>query len=228
MCAMLSVARESYVDRRGMTGSYPPIGDYALISDCHSAALVSRDGSVDWCCFDRFDARPVFARLLDWAGGGHFRLAPRAPYRTTRRYRPGTNILETCFETEGGRLVLTDCLAVRESSTAADAEAVDPYRQLIRLLRCEAGEVPVGCELEPCFDYGLTTPELRRVGPDLATVVGGADALLVQIESDLLVKRTGLSSAVGVRTLRAGEQISAVLTYARPHELRPRRLDAAT
>ena len=65
--------------------SYPPISAYALLSDCHSAALVSPDGSVDWCCFDRFDARPVFARLLDWKRGGFYRIAPRQPYRSTRR-----------------------------------------------------------------------------------------------------------------------------------------------
>ena len=68
--------------------AYPPIGDYALLSDCHSAALVSRDGSIDWGCFHRFDARPVFARLLDWSGGGHFRIAPTAPATVTRRYLP--------------------------------------------------------------------------------------------------------------------------------------------
>src|SRR5438093_9963881 len=93
---------------QGGTMSTTPIADYALISDCHSAALVSRDGSVDWCCFDRFDARPVFARLLDWSRGGHFRIGPRPPYRATRRYLPGTNILETRFETDRGSLVLTD------------------------------------------------------------------------------------------------------------------------
>jgi GH15 family glucan-1,4-alpha-glucosidase len=60
-------------------GAYPPIADHAMLSDCHSAALVSRDGSIDWCCFHRFDARPVFARLLDWSGGGHFRIAPTQP-----------------------------------------------------------------------------------------------------------------------------------------------------
>jgi hypothetical protein len=72
-------------------GAYPPIGDYALLSDCHSAALVSRDGSIDWCCFHRFDARPVFARLLDWSGGGHFRIAPTAPATVSRRYPPPTS-----------------------------------------------------------------------------------------------------------------------------------------
>jgi GH15 family glucan-1,4-alpha-glucosidase len=74
--------------------AYPPISDYALISDCHTAALVSRDGSIDWCSFHRFEARPVFARLLDWAKGGFFRIAPRDDYTAKRRYLPGTNILD--------------------------------------------------------------------------------------------------------------------------------------
>jgi alpha,alpha-trehalase len=67
---------------------YPPISDYALLSDCHTAALVSRDGSIDWCCFHRFEARPVFARILDWGKGGFFRIAPRDEYEVSRRYLP--------------------------------------------------------------------------------------------------------------------------------------------
>ena len=69
-----------------MTDPYPPISDYALLSDCHSGALVSRDGSIDWCAFHRFEARPVFARLLDWERGGFFRIAPADDYEATRRY----------------------------------------------------------------------------------------------------------------------------------------------
>src|SRR5262245_55000846 len=215
-CAMLNVAREFNSDRRGMTGSYPPIGDYALLSDCHSAALVSRDGSIDWCCFDRFDARPVFGRVLDWSHGGHFQISTVEPATATRRYLPGTNILETQFETSTGRLTLTDCLAIHEGSQADDAEAVDPYRQLVRLVRCDAGQVTVHVEFRPRFDYGLTTPQLIRVAPELATVYGGADALLVQ--SDLPGERTDLAGFSGDRTLSSGERAYAVVTYARPHE----------
>src|SRR5207247_2154801 len=86
---------------------YPPISDYALLSDCHTSALVSKDGSIDWCCFHRFEARPVFARLLDWGKGGFFRIAPRDEYEVSRRYLPDMNILETTFQTAGGVLVLT-------------------------------------------------------------------------------------------------------------------------
>ena len=138
-----------------MANPYPPIAAYALLSDSHSAALVSLDGSIDWCCFERFDARPVFARILDWSRGGHFQICPKTAYRSRRRYLPGTNIVETRFESDAGVLVLTDCLAVRE---IGDREAVDPYRQLIRLVRCVAGEVPIRVDFEPRFDYGLTTP----------------------------------------------------------------------
>ena len=197
--------------------AYPPIADYALLSDCHSAALVSLDGSIDWCCFDRFDARPVFARLLDRSRGGHFRIAPRGPHRVERRYVPGTNVLETRFETDTGVLVLTDCLAVHER---AHRDAVDPYRQLIRLLRCEKGEVSVELELEPRFDYGLTTPGVRSLSEQLAVVIGGADALVVQ--SDL-----GIHEGRGARTLCAGDSAHAVVTYARPHQVRAELLSPA-
>ncbi|MBV9547763.1 MAG: glycoside hydrolase family 15 protein [Chloroflexi bacterium] len=203
--------------------TYSPIADYALISDCHSAALVSRDGSVDWCCFERFDARPVFARLIDWSRGGHFLIRPGQPYKATRRYLPGTNVLETRFETDSGVLVLTDCLAVHESSEPSEAEAVEPYRQLIRSMRCEVGEVQVELDFQPRFDYGLTTPQITEVGPGLVAVYGGADALILQ--SDLLGEATGLAGRAGGRTLRAGERASAVLTYAFPHQLKAMRVD---
>jgi hypothetical protein len=122
-------------------GAYPPIADYALLSDCHSAALVSRDGSVDWCCFHRFDARPVFARLLDWANGGHFRIAPAGPYTVSRRYLPATNVLETRYLTQGGVLTVVDCLAIRRGPAAGDAAQTRSHHQLLRLVGCEAGQV---------------------------------------------------------------------------------------
>jgi GH15 family glucan-1,4-alpha-glucosidase len=191
--------------------AYPPISDYALLSDCHSAALVSRDGSIDWCCFDRFDARPVFSRILDWSRGGHFRIRPKCACDVERRYMPGTNVVETRFAAETGILVLTDCLAVHER---AHRDAVDPYRQLIRTATCTEGEVEVQVDFEPRFDYGLTTPRLRVLDDRMAVLVGGADALVLQ--SDLGI--------AGSHPLRAGERAHAVLTYARPHQLRPQQL----
>lgn len=205
---------------RDVSQPYPPISDYALIGDCHSAALVSRDGSVDWCSFHRFDARPVFARILDWSKGGHFRIAPAGTYTCTRRYLEGTNVLETTFITPTGKLVVTDCMAVRETSDPAP-EAVHPHHQLIRLLRCQEGEVEVGVELSPRFDYGLTVPRMETHG-DGAVVYGGADALILQ--TDLPFAQPGPCDCRGGGVLRAGERAFVALTYSLPHELRVRRL----
>src|SRR5947207_8656789 len=88
-----------------------PISDYGLLSDCRSAALVSRAGSVDWLCFPRFDAPAVFARILD-SGSGHFAIRPASDFRASRAYLDQTMVLETTFRTATGTAVLTDAMAV--------------------------------------------------------------------------------------------------------------------
>src|ERR671923_2345403 len=197
---------------------YPPIAEYALLSDCHSGALVSKDGSIDWCTCHRYEARPVFARILDWAKAGFFRIAPLDDdYEATRRYLPGTNVLETTFRTPTGTLLLTDFFAYRE-----DAHAVHPDHQLIRIARCTEGEVAVKVKIVPRFDYGLTTPRLETLADDLVVVYGGADAPV--LPSGLPFGHAQLSATQGNRTLRAGEEAFVVMTYQLPHELAPRRL----
>jgi GH15 family glucan-1,4-alpha-glucosidase len=202
---------------------YPPIGDYALLSDCHSGALVSKDGSIDWCTFHRFEARPVFGRILDWAKAGFFRIAPLDDdYEASRRYLPGTNVLETTFRTPTGELVLTDFFAFRVPEPGEDAHSAHPDHQLIRIARCTEGEVAVKVKLVPRFDYGLTTPRLETLSDDLVIVYGGADALVLQ--SELPFGDAERSATQGNRTLHAGEEAFVVLTYQLPHELEPLRL----
>jgi GH15 family glucan-1,4-alpha-glucosidase len=202
---------------------YPPIADYALLSDCHSGALVSKDGSIDWCTFHRFEARPVFARILDWAKAGFFRIAPlEDEYESTRRYLPGTNVLETTFLTHAGTLVLTDFFAFRVPGPGEDAHSAHPDHQLIRIARCTEGEVAVKVKLVPRFDYGLTTPRLETLADDLVIVYGGADALVLQ--SELPFGDAERSATQGNRTLRVGEEAFVVLTYQLPQELDPLRL----
>jgi GH15 family glucan-1,4-alpha-glucosidase len=202
---------------------YPPIADYALISDCHSGALVSKDGSIDWCTFHRYEARPVFGRILDWKKAGFFRIAPlHDDYEATRRYLPATNVLETTFGTPSGTLVLTDFFAYRVPEPEEDAHSAHPDHQLIRIARCIEGEVAVKVKFVPRFDYGLTTPRLETLADDLVVVYGGADALVLQ--SELPFGHAELSATEGNRTLRAGEKAFVVLTYQLPHELEPRRL----
>ena len=109
------------VERAGPVDSYLPINAYALIGDCHSAALVSNDGSIDWYCPGRFDAPAVFCRLLDVRQGGSLRLGPRGPYHVERRYRGASNVLETSFTCgEGAFRPVTVQRAGRGVSSAED------------------------------------------------------------------------------------------------------------
>ncbi|MEX2458961.1 MAG: glycoside hydrolase family 15 protein [Actinomycetota bacterium] len=196
---------------------YPPIASYALLGDGHSAALVSMAGSIDWCCFHRFDARPVFGRILDWDRGGYFRLAPAEMSRVSRRYEPDTNVLETRFQAKTGRLKLTDCLAVRPDADTSRRMPPHPYHQLIRLLECEEGEVEVDLEFHPRFDYGLTTPRLEMRGSATAVVYGGADALV--LHSELEIDQTEICGCDGRSVLRAGDSAAVTVEYFLPHRI---------
>jgi GH15 family glucan-1,4-alpha-glucosidase len=142
------------------------IEDYALIGDCHAAALVGRNGSIDWLCIPRFDSGSCFAALLGDENAGYWRIYPLDPVvRMERQYRPGTLILETRFETEHGVLVLTDFMPPR-------TEEMD----LIRLVRCERGHVAFRMELCIRFDYGSYVPWIT-IGQQGARALAGPDSL---------------------------------------------------
>src|SRR4051812_18947200 len=98
------------------SATWSPISDYAIIGNCRTAALVSCRGSIDWCCFPKFDSESYFSRLLD-PMGGHFALAPFRPARTAQAYIEGTNVVETRFATETGTAILTDLISVKEPQT---------------------------------------------------------------------------------------------------------------
>jgi GH15 family glucan-1,4-alpha-glucosidase len=153
-----------------------PIGDYALLSDCRSAALVSRDGSVDWLCFPRFDGPSVFCRLLDPAGG-RFAIRPAGEFQASRRYVDQTMVLETTFATAGGTAVLTDALAVGRNERGHDLGARSPST-LLRRLACTDGEIEAEVSYAPRPEYGLIHPILAPVPGGLAAR-GGAGRLLL-------------------------------------------------
>jgi GH15 family glucan-1,4-alpha-glucosidase len=138
-----------------------PIGDYALLSDCRSAALVSRAGSVDWLCFPRFDAPAVFARILD-SDGGHFAIQPAGDFQASRAYVDQTMALETTFRAEGGTAVLTDAMAVGRNDRGHDLGAGSPG-VLLRRLECTEGEIDVDVTYAPRPEYGLIYPILEAV-----------------------------------------------------------------
>jgi GH15 family glucan-1,4-alpha-glucosidase len=189
---------------------YPPIADYALIGDCHGAALVSLDGSIDWGCFHRFDAAPVFARILDWDHAGFWQIAPSRPYETKRRYVPGTNVIETRFETDEGAVTLVDAYAMPDASN-------HPPHRMVRLLRGESGSVEVSMRFVPRFDFGRTVPRYEAETDSLGVVYGGADGLV--LESSFEIEPIGVCSVEANGRLSDGDVSFFVLTYQKPHEL---------
>src|SRR5439155_23697676 len=167
-------ARDNPVRRTYVT--HTPIGDYALISDCHSAALVSRAGSVDWLCRLRFDSPSVFARILDDAGG-HFSITPAGTYTAERRYLDRTMLLETTFRTPDGIAVLTDGMALDPTDQGHDLAAGAP-RVLLRRVACTQGEVGIEVEFAPRPEYGLITPLLTPSDEGVVSRGGALRSLL--------------------------------------------------
>ncbi len=158
-------------------GGSLPIGDYGLLSDCSSAALVSRGGSIDWLCLPRFDSPSVFARLLD-AEAGHWSIAPAGEATVERRYLPGTLVIETTFTTESGRVRLTDALAFAEGQRDHDLGHDAPH-ELLRLVEGVEGEVEMAMKLAPRAEYGLVRPLFRAEG-DGGRTFGGPNRIAVR------------------------------------------------
>src|SRR5512133_2415046 len=143
------------------------IEDYGLIGDLQTAALVGRNGSIDWACFPRFDSGACFAALLGTTEHGRWIVAPHADaWEAGRRYRPDTLILETDWETDDGRVRVIDFMPPR-------GEAPD----MVRIVEGLDGEVAMDAELVVRFDYGKTVPWVRRMDDGTRIAIAGPDAL---------------------------------------------------
>ena len=173
-----------------------------MIGDCHSLALVGRDGSIDWLCYPRFDSPSVFARALD-EDAGYFRVAPEAAVREVRRtYLPSTNVLATTFVTDDGVLELTDCMPVQPFDPERPAD-VDHHASVLRRVRCLSGTVAVAVDLRPRFEYGTVLPRFTPTSASTAWICGGPDSLWVRASHEL----GGDRGHVGARwELVAGEE----------------------
>lgn len=189
------------------------IGDHALIGDCHSLALVGRDGAIEWACFPRFDSPAVFASILDEGRGGHFKLGPATtratatssagqPARMSRHYIEDTNVLVTTFETATGSLEMTDFMPTGHDA-AAGPTSVRSHHGIVRLARCTAGEVDVEAVVAPRFEYATFVPRFVAVSSHSAEIVGGADALW--IESTRPISSDG-EQLIGMWRLAAGDE----------------------
>jgi GH15 family glucan-1,4-alpha-glucosidase len=135
---------------------YMPIRNYAAIGDGRTVALVALDGSIDWLCLPDIDSPPVFARILDAAHGGSFRLEPAVPFEPSRAYREGSNLLETTFRTSGGKVRVTDAL------TLADRTIASPMRELVRKVEGLEGEVPMRWSVDPAFEFRRRGTRIER------------------------------------------------------------------
>ena len=189
-----------------------PIEDYGLIGDLQTAALVSRDTSIDWCCFPRFDSSACFAALLGEEEHGCWWIRPRGagPFRRTRRYWHDTLVLETVFAGDEGRVRVIDFMPPRETKP-----------DIIRIVECLNGKVEMRTEIRVRFDYGEIVPWAHQVDGDLV-FVAGPDGLCLRTPVHLRGENFHTS---GDFTVEEGERIPFVLTWYPSHEPLPDPVD---
>jgi GH15 family glucan-1,4-alpha-glucosidase len=188
-----------------------PIEDYALIGDTHTAALVSREGSIDWLCLPRFDSPACFAALLGDRSNGRWRLGPAGGVREVRRrYQGDTLVLETEHRTEEGVVRVVDCMPPRQS---------DP--DLARVVEGVRGRVRMRMELTIRFDYGSIVPWVRRMDGALHAIAGPDS---VWLRTPVPVHGENLTT-VAEFTIAEGERAPFILTWHASHQRAPRRID---
>ena len=191
------------------------IEDYALIGDCETAALVSRNGSVDWLCWPRFDSDSVFAALLGTPEHGRWLIAPADPKpRVSRRYRPGSMVLETVFETAEGSAALIDFMPPGHANSS-----------LIRLVEGRRGKVAMRLQLVLRFDYAAAVPWVMQLddGSGISAVAGPNLAVLrcpIELRGENM-------TTVAEFAVAEGQTIPFVLTHGPSHLPPPAALDAA-
>lgn len=199
---------------------FPPIADYAFLSNCHTGALVAADGSVEWLCVPRFDAPSIFGSLLD-REAGRFRFGPYGiNHPTARAYLPGTNVMETTWRTPTGWLLVTDALTMGPHGTE---DAVTPHTRppadqdadhlLVRTARCLEGRVEVELVCEPGFDYGRIPAQWQLTGGDRHTAEASGAGQTVGLRSDLAMGVEG-NRVRARRMLTAGGTAFCALTWA--------------
>ncbi|MBA2318460.1 MAG: glycoside hydrolase family 15 protein [Euzebyales bacterium] len=202
--------------------SVRPIADHALLSDCHSAALVASDGSVEWQTFPRFDSPSVFGRLLD-EQGGHFRVGVQGEATVSRRYVDGSLVLETTTTTAEGTLQVTDALVVGVGERGHQLGRDAPHA-LLRHAACTRGRVRLVVEFAPRLEYGLNRPLL--VATDAGVITdGGPDTLALSTDVDLQVDTSVATATV---QLEAGRSASFALQWARAWERPPQTWDRSS
>ncbi len=189
-----------------------PIEDYAMIGDCHTAALVSKHGSIDWLCLPAFDSPACFAALLGGASNGYWKISPVDPItKVSRRYRKGTLILETEFETESGTVVLVDCMTPGNE-----------VPNILRLIIGKRGAVRMKSELVIRFDYGSVVPWVRRTDGGI-DAIAGPDSL--SLHTDVPLHGEDLKTKANF-TVKEAQTVPFQLTWHESYQDQPSPVDA--
>jgi alpha,alpha-trehalase len=200
---------------------FPPIADYAFLSNCHTGALVAPDGALGWLCVPRFDSPSVFGSLLD-REAGFFRVGPfNVSHPAARAYEPGTNVLVTTWKTPSGWLVVRDALTMgsgdhddRVTPHTRPPTDEDAEHMLVRAIECVDGHVEIELVCEPAFDYGRTPAQWTLVGEDRHAADATCDGQpTIRLESDLALGIEG-SRVRGRHTLASGETAYCALSWA--------------
>jgi alpha,alpha-trehalase len=202
-------------DQVHVRSPFPPIGDYAFLSDCESAALVAPSGNVEWMCLPRMDSPSVFGATLDRSAGG-FRLGPADVFvPAARRYLPGTMILETSWGTATGWIIVRDLLVIgpwhhedeRSNSHRRAPTDYDADHVLLRMVRCVNGEVQLSMHCSPVFDYGRTPAQWRYLddGYHVAEAEGDGSQPRIRLTTDLRIGFEG-RRATARTLLKEGDQ----------------------
>lgn len=192
-------------------GRYPPIGDYGMIGDLRSAALVSKYGSVDWMCLPRFDSPWAFGRLLDWDRGGFLELVPDNPGASVfRQYRRDSNVLQTIWSLGRTRMRVVDFMPL-----ALPRKKLKPPAslRLVRMMQPQAGRTAWRLTFKPRFDYGRAVPSLRRVRPGMLSAEWEDASLFLQYPDDAALE---LADGIAVVTgqIMPGHRGAILLHYA--------------
>ena len=190
-------------------GASTPIGEYGLLADCNSAALVGRDGSIDWLCLPRYDSAAVLARILD-PDAGHWSLRPAEPFTAERRYLPGTLVIETVFRTDSGTARLRDAMAFADGQRG-HALGYDAPHEILRSVEGVSGEVAFVMEIAPRPDYGLIMPLIRLEPGGARTFGAGRVGVTSPVALD--VEDSTIRASF---TVAAGDERGFALRWASP------------
>src|SRR4051794_11571508 len=209
---MITAATQPAAATAGERGPFTPIGEYGMLADCNSAALVGRDGSIDWLCLPRYDSDAIFARILD-PDGGHWSIRPAGEYRVERRYVPGSLVVETTFTTPGGVVRVRDALAFAAGQRGHDL-GFDAPHEVLRSVEGVSGSVELRMELVPRPEYGLVRP-LVRVVDGGAKTFGGPNRIEVSASVPLELRDAGLHASFDVAS---GQRLGFAIVWAPPEQ----------